>query len=156
MEQEEIQETTQREERIRKRRPRRFLRRAVFVLGLILAVVVIVQVINAAKYRMVVNVVDGENVMGVNPTTEKLDFGDLSKNNGMTRYVGLTNGGKLPIFVAAFQFGEMAQLIKINNNYFVLEPGGDFKLAYELQVPPSAETRKYTGWTIVFRIPKVW
>lgn len=117
---------------------------------------IVVQIINASKYQMVVNVVDGENKMGINPLTERLDFGDLSRNNGMTRYVGLKSGGKTPVYVAAFKFGEISDLIKLNKNYFVLNPGEEFKLAYEIKIPPSAQTKKYSGWTIVFRIPKVF
>ena len=51
----------------------------------ILVLLVVIQLVNAAKYKMVVNVVEGENVMGINPLADKLDFGDLSRNNGMTR-----------------------------------------------------------------------
>ena len=63
------------------------LKKILIIIGVIITIVLVVQIINAAKYKMVVNVVDGKNIMGVNPLTESLDFGDLSRNNGMTRYI---------------------------------------------------------------------
>ena len=65
-------------------------------IGVLAAIFVIVQFINAAKYEMVVNVVEGENVLGLNPTTERLDFGDLSRNNGIARQISIENGGRAP------------------------------------------------------------
>ncbi len=120
----------------------------------IILVFAIVQVVNAAKYKMLVNVKEGENIMGVNPLTESLDFGDLSRNNGMTRYVDLKSGGGTSVYVAVFNFGEISDLIKLSQNFFTLKPGEEVKLAYEIQIPPSAEVKKYSGWTIIFRLPK--
>jgi hypothetical protein len=103
---------------------------------------------------MVVNVVEGENVMGVNPLADKLDFGDLSRNNGMTRYVNLKSGGGMSTYIAVFEFGEISDLVKLDKNFFVLKSGEETKISFEIQIPPSAEIKKYGGWTIIFRIPK--
>ncbi len=108
---------------------------------------------NAITYDLIVNVVEGENVMGVNPLTDNLDFGVLSRNNGMTRYITLKNEERFPIFVAVFKFGEIAKLVEIDKEYFLLEAGKETKLAYEVQIPPSAEIKKYSGWTAIFRLP---
>ena len=128
------------------------------VILIILAVIgifVIVQFINAAKYEMVVNVVEGENVLGLNPTTERLDFGDLSRNNGIARQVSIQNGGgTFGIFVAAFKFGELAGLVNLDRNFFVLKPGEEAQISLEVFIPPSAETRKYEGKIWIFRLPK--
>jgi len=126
------------------------------VILIVIVVFVIVQVINAAKYKMVVNVVAGENVMGINPLADKLDFGDLSRNNGMTRYVNLKSGGGVPTYIAVFKLGEISDLVKIDKNFFILKPGEEVKLSFEIQIPPSAEIRKYGGWTIIFRLPKLF
>ena len=120
-----------------------------------LLLIVAVQIINAAKYKMVVNVVEGENVMGVNPLTESLDFGDLSRNNGMTRYVDLKSAGGVSTYVAAVKFGEIADLIKLDKNFFVLGSGQQEKIAFEISVPPSAQIKKYSGWVVIFRLPKL-
>ena len=124
------------------------------IIGAIIVLLIVVQCVNAAKYRMVVNVVEGENVMGVNPLADKLDFGDLSRNNGMTRYVTMKSEGGVETYVMVWKFGGIADLVKLNKNNFVLKSGEEVKLAFEIQIPPSAEVKKYSGWTVIFRIPK--
>ena len=121
----------------------------------IIALIIVVQVVNAAKYKMVINVVEGENIMGINPLADKLDFGDLSRNNGMTRYVTLKSGGGISTYVVVWKFGEISDLVKVNKNYFTLKPGEEVKLSFEINIPPSAEIQKYSGWTIIFRLPKI-
>lgn len=130
------------------------LKIGLFGIGTLIALFVIVQFINAGKYEMVVNVVEGENVVGVNPTTERLDFGDLSRNNRIVRQIGMANGGSIDTFVAAFKFGELAELVDIDQNFFVLSPGEEVKISLDIFIPPSAETRQYSGSIWVFRIPK--
>jgi len=131
-------------------------KKILWIIGIIIVILLAVQVVNAAKYKMVVNVVEGENVLGVNPMTERLDFGDLSRNNGMIRYVSMQNGGGMPIYVIAWKFGNISELIKLDQNYFTLNSGEEVKIAYEIHIPDSAQIQKYSGWTIVFRLPKFW
>ena len=125
-------------------------------IGVLIVLVLAVQVVNAAKYKMVVNVVEGENVMGINPMADKLDFGDLSRNNGMTRYVTMKSGGGASTYIMIWKIGGISDLVKLSKNHFVLESGEEVKLAFEISIPPSAQIKKYSGWTIIFRIPKVW
>lgn len=120
----------------------------------VLLIFVIIQIVNAAKYSMVVQVVEGENVMGVNPLADKLDFGDLSRNNGMTRYVTFKSSGGTPVYIAAFKFGEISDLVKMDKNFFTLNPGEEVKLAFEIKIPPSAEFKQYSGSVWIFRVPK--
>src|SRR3989344_5254653 len=54
-----------------------------------------VQMVAADKYSAVVNVIEGENKVGVNPLADKLDFGDLSRDNGASRFITLKNPGGL-------------------------------------------------------------
>ena len=133
------------------------IKQILMVIGGIIALILVVQIINAAKYKMVVNVVEGENIMGINPLADKLDFGDLSRNNGMTRYVTLKSGTTYGVstYIMVWQFGEISDLVKLNQNYFTLNPGEEVRLAFEIKIPPSAETRQYSGWTIIFRLPKI-
>ena len=131
------------------------IKKILVVIGGILALLIVIQIVNAAKYSMVVNVVEGENIMGINPLAERLDFGDLSRENGMTRYVTFKSSGGTPVYIAAFQFGEIAELIKIDRNFFTLNPGEEIKMAFEIKIPPSAEIKQYSGWVWIFRIPKI-
>jgi len=132
------------------------IKKILIIIGAIITLVIVIQIVNAAKYKMVVNVVEGENIMGINPLADKLDFGDLSRDNGMTRYITLKSGGGTPTYIMIWKFGEIADLVKVNKNYFILNPGEEIKLAFEINIPPSAEFKKYSGWTIIFRLPKVW
>ena len=126
------------------------------VIGGIIALILVVQIVNAAKYKMVVNVVEGENIMGINPLADKLDFGDLSRNNGMTRFVNLKSGGGTETFIMIWKFGEISELVNLNRNNFVLGSGEEVKVAFEIHIPPSAEIKQYSGWTIIFRLPKIF
>lgn len=131
------------------------LKKVLLIIVVIIAVVLVVQIINATKYKMIVNVVEGENIMGVNPTAEKLDFGDLSRNNGMTRYVTLENGGRFSAYVVVWQFGDISHLVKLDKNFFSLEPGEGAKLSFDISIPPSASIKKYSGSVWIFRFPKL-
>ncbi len=133
----------------------KIFKKILIVIGVIIILFVIIQIVNAAKYKMVVNVVEGENIMGVNPTAERLDFGDLSRNNGMTRYVTMKSGGKTSTYVMVWKFGSISDLVKLNKNYFVLQPGEEVRLNFEISIPPSAEFKKYSGYTWIFRFPKI-
>ena len=105
---------------------------------------------------MLVNVVEGENIVGVNPTPEKLDFGDLSRNNGMTRYVTLKSGGDYPSYIIVWKFGSISSLVKVDRNFFTLNPDEEVKVAFEIYVPPSAEVKKYDGRVMIFKLPKLF
>lgn len=129
-------------------------KKILIIIGVIIALLVIIQIVNAAKYQMMVNVIEGENIMGINPLADKLDFGDLSRNNGMTRYVTMKSEGGISTYVIVWKLGEIAELVELNKNYFTLEPGEEVKLAFEIQIPPSAEIKGYSGWTMIIRLPK--
>jgi len=128
------------------------------IIGIIVVIflIILVQIVNAAKYKMIVNVVEGENVMGINPSGDNLDFGDLSRNNGMTRYVTLKSGGSTATYIAVLKFGGISDLVKVDDSRFVLKGGEEKRIAFEIQIPPSAEIKKYSGWTIIFRVPKLF
>ena len=131
-------------------------KKILIIIVVIIALILVVQIVNAAKYKMVVNVVEGENVMGVNPLADKLDFGDLSRNNGMTRYVTMKSGGGISTYVIVWKFGEISDLVNSNKGSFTLKPGEETKLAFEIKIPPSAEIKKYSGWVWIFRLPKLF
>lgn len=121
---------------------------AVFVL------IVIVQIVNASKYKMVVQVVEKEGVLGINPLADKLDFGDLSRNNGMTRFVTLKSGGGMETYIWILKFGGISDLVTTDKTFFVLKPGEEVKISFEIKIPDSAEFKKYSGRAWIFRVPK--
>lgn len=140
-------------------KPKRKMSKAKAIIILAAVVVVwflAVQFLAAERYGMQVNVKAEENVMGVNPTDESLDFGDLSRNLGATRIVTLKNSSKSDKYILVWLRGEVAGMIKLNKNNFVLKPGEEVKLEFALQVPPSAEPRIYKGTAMIFRWPKIF
>jgi len=134
---------------------KRMAKKTVIGLGIVIVLFAAIQFVNAAKYTMVVNVKDGQNIMGVNPLAENLDFGDLSRENGMTRYVTLKNGGSASSYVSIWTFGEISDLIKVDAGSFTLHPGEEKKVSFQISIPVSAESRQYSGWVWIFRLPKL-
>ena len=129
------------------------LKKILIGVGVVILIALIVQVINASKYKMLINVVEGENIMGVNPLTESLDFGDLSRNNGMTRFITMKNSGRFSTYVIVWKFGDISDLIKVDKNFFTLKSGEEVELSFEINIPPSAEIKKYDGGVWIFRLP---
>ena len=123
----------------------------VVVVGILLAI----QYINAAKYQALVQVIK-EDRIGVNPTGDALDFGDLPRNKSAVRTVTLKSDGDTAGYIIVWKFGDISDLLKVDRNYFTLAPHTTEKLEFSLYVPNSAEFRYYKGRTIIFQIPKLW
>ena len=122
----------------------------------ILVFVIIVQIAVADKYKAQVLVIDGEKKVGVNPTTEKLDFGDLSADTSAVRYMTLNAGG-IDTYVHVLKFGSISELVKLSDNGFTMKKGNEKKMEFSLYMPPSAQIgEKYTGSVWIFKIPKIW
>ena len=131
-------------------------KKIMWIIVAVLAFVIIVQVAVADKYSAQVLVIEGEKKGGVNPTDEKLDFGDLSADTSATRYVTLSAGG-VNAFVSVFKFGSISELVKLSENNFTMKKGDEKKLEFSLYMPLSAPIgEKYTGYVWIFKLPKVW
>lgn len=134
-------------------------KKRLFGYGLLLLVFMflLVQVLNAAKYQALVQVIQ-EDRIGVNPTDQRLDFGDLPRDKSAVRVVNLENHSpyKVKSFIMVWKFGELAELIKVSQNYFTLKPGDDVELEFTVHMPNSSEFRYYKGRVWVFQIPKPW
>lgn len=125
------------------------------IVALILFVAAI-QIAVADKYSAQVLVIAGEKKVGVNPTAEKLDFGDLSADTTATRYVTLNANG-MNTYILVWKFGSIAELIKLDKNNFIISKGQTEKLEFSLYMPPSAPLdKKYTGYVWIFKMPKMW
>lgn len=134
------------------------------VLGIILIVVflfVFYVTLDANKYRMQVLVIEGDGVVGVNPTSELLDFGDMSLGTESVRTVTMKNGTFMPMYVLVWKMGKLSEITKVTNKVsgepssaFKLTPDTEVKIDFSVRMPASAKIGdKYTGRVFIFKIP---
>lgn len=110
--------------------------------------------LDANKYQAVVRVVEGEGRVGVNPTTERLDFGDLSRGTSAVRTVTVKNGTVMPMYVVMVKTGNISDLVDIDTNYFKLMRGAEQKIEFQTYIPASAAIdTAYSGRVYLFKIP---
>ena len=128
---------------------------ALFVM-LVFVWIGIVQYFAADKYNAVVKVQEEGKGVGVNPTAEELDFGDLPKGDNLMRFVTIENGGKMDVYVKIIKTGSISDLIEINRNNFVLSSGDSAKIEFSLKMPISANKEGYKGKVIIFKLPKLF
>ena len=133
------------------------VKKAVWLVVLILLFLLAVQIVNADKYQATVLPIEGEKKVGVNPTGESLDFGDLSKDTSANRYVSLKSSSSRDTYVWITKFGALSQLIKIDDNKFILKAGQEKKVEFSLYMPASAAINKrLNGYVWIFKLPKMW
>src|SRR3989344_1810913 len=126
------------------------------VLGVVLLIIflfIFYIMLDANKFKATVHVVEGESVIGLNPTTEKLDFGDLSRGTSAVRRVEVKNNIPFSTYVLMFKTGEIGSLIDISKNFFRLKPREETKIEYSVYMPASAEIDKtYDARVYLFKI----
>ena len=116
-----------------------------------------VQIMAAERYQAVVQVVEGTDRVGVNPTAERLDFGDLSRDTGASRFINLKNPGKMAKTIWVVKSGTIAELMKTDKPAkFTLQPGEEVKLEFNVKIPVSAPYGKYSGKVMIFKWPKLF
>jgi hypothetical protein len=142
-----------RQENIKPRRSKG--RIAVWIIIVIIVIVALIQYFNAAKYSAMVNVIN-EDRIGVNPTGNALDFGDLPRDKSAIRTVSLVSQGNTPSYVIVWKFGSISDLVNVDKNYFTLPAHSSDKLQFTAQIPNSADYKIYSGKVIIFQIPKIW
>ena len=129
------------------------------IIGIVLIIVflcVFYLTLDANKFKATVRVVAGESVIGLNPTTERLDFGDLSRGTSAVRRVNIKNDTrlKLPMRVAVFKLGGISGLMDIDKNFFKLKAGEEAEINFTVYMPASAEIEKtYDGRVFLFKVP---
>lgn len=140
--------------------PKKKKKSKIKIIGLVIVVLVIwfgaVQYMAAERYDAVVNVIEGENKVGVNPTSESLDFGDLSRETAQTRTVTIKNTGKSDKYIMVWKRGEIAEIMDVSKNNFTLKAGEEAKIEFNVKVPKTAEIRKYSGKVVIFKGMRVW
>ena len=110
--------------------------------------------LDASKYRATVRVIEGEGQIGVNPTTEVLDFGDLSRGTTAVRRVDIQNGTGIALFVAVARVGKIFELVDLDKNYFTVAPHTSDRIDFSLRMPASATIdATYGGRVYIFKIP---
>lgn len=135
-------------------RPLTRLEKVATIIMLVVFLFVFYVTLDANKYAAQVRVVEGEGKIGVNPTTEMLDFGDLSRGTATVRTVLVRNDTPLPFFVAVIKVGAIRDLVKQSDNNFMLRRGEQRKIEFNVFIPASAEIeRVYSGRVFVFKIP---
>src|SRR3989344_3525627 len=85
------------------------LKRSEKIAGIIFLVVfllVFYVTLDANKYGAVVRAIEGAGKVGINPTTERLDFGDLSRGPSAVRTVTVKKATPMPLFVTVVRRGE--------------------------------------------------
>jgi hypothetical protein len=128
--------------------------KVIIVIILVVFLFVFYVVLDANKYRSQVKVVEGEGRAGINPTTEYLDFGDLSRGVTAVRRVNIVNGTFIPMFVTIVKTGDISDLVDISQNNFKLAPGEETRIEFTNYIPASAEVdRIYKGRVYIFKIP---
>ncbi len=131
-------------------------RRDKIIIGVIIVIFLFVfyVMLDANKYRAVVHIVEGRSKVGVNPTSERLDFGDLAQGTSMIRRVEIQNGTPIPMYIMIFKIGSISDLIDIDKNFFRLAPRSTEKIEFAMYIPASAQVdADYTGRVYLFKIP---
>lgn len=113
--------------------------------------------LDANKFRAQVRVVAGTDKVGINPTAESLDFGDLARGMSALRRVAVQNSTFMPMYVFVWKTGSMSGLLKLNESSFTLQPYASSKIEFTTYMPASAEINKiYDGRVYVFKVPTFW
>lgn len=125
---------------------------------IIIAVIILVlaffvfEIASGSSYKMTVNVIDKSNFIGVNPSTELLDFGDLAKNYNAVKYVKIANTGKIPSYMLILGTGEISKFIEKGETFFSVSPGEEKEISFTINIPPTAENKKYNGKIYIFHL----
>lgn len=113
--------------------------------------------LDANKYRAEVRVIEGAGKVGVNPTTELLDFGDLSRGTSAVRRVSIENNTGLRMWIGVMRLGSITDLLELDKNYFTLEGHANERIEFTVYMPASGEVgQTYSGRVFVFRVPVGW
>lgn len=126
---------------------------AVIILSLFLTAVV--EIAAATKFKTQVKIT-GEESLGINPLPSALDYGDLPRGTGETKFVILENRGNRPVYIMVLIVGGIRNLLKVNKNRFVLEGKKKARLSFQLRIPPSAPLKTYRGMVYIFRFPYLY
>ena len=113
--------------------------------------------LDANKYKALVRVIEGEGRVGVNPTTEALDFGDLSRGTSAVRGVEIVNATPIPMFIMVLRVGGISELMDLDKNNFALSARETERLQFTVFIPASAPVgEEFSGRVFLFKVPGPW
>ncbi len=141
--------------RLARLRPKTKRQWATYALIALVAVFALFECRATATYsaQVVVTAATGESNIGINPTTESLDFGDLTQGLGLSKYLQVDNGGIIPVRVVIIVRGDIGPFMDVHSQSFTLTPREHRRVEFALSVPPTAAPRKYSGRVIILRFP---
>lgn len=133
------------------------LQKTITIIVAVIFLFVFYVMLDANKYRALVRVIEGEGKVGVNPTAQALDFGDLARGTSQVRRVNLANGTFMPMYIIVVKTGKIGELMDVSRNNFKLAPGSTIKIDFNVYMPASAQIdARYTGRVYLFKIPTFW
>ena len=126
---------------------------AVLALILVFTMILAFEVQATETFTVEVVIIGEEKFVGFNPTTERLDFGDMSRGTGQTRSITLENAGVIPTRIYIMVLGDVRDFIQIDDAFFVMDPGEVTQVDLTMIVPSSASIKRYSGRLLVIRSP---
>ena len=131
--------------------------KVLLVFGALVVLLLFYITLDANKYRAEVRVIEGAGAVGVNPTTELLDFGDLSRGTSAVRRVSIENETGIRMWIGVVRLGSITDLLRLDKNYFVLQGHTNERIEFTVYMPASGEVgTMYSGRVFVFWIPIGW
>jgi len=126
------------------------------LIGLVVVVYLFVLyiVVDANKYKAMVRVIDGAGQVGVNPTSESLDFGDISLGMSARRKVNIANNTFMPMRILIWKTGTIKNIMDVSEQSLRLDPHIDTEIEFTTYIPASAVIdQNYEGRVYIFKIP---
>ena len=96
--------------------------------------------------------------IGINPLTDRIDFGDIPQGQEVGKTLIMENAGTVPNQVNVFIIGSIGDLVKVRPGSLTIEPGEIKEVNFRLTMPASAPVeKKYTGKVFILRLPlRLW
>ncbi|MBU0758412.1 MAG: hypothetical protein KKF44_10165 [Nanoarchaeota archaeon] len=86
-----------------------------------------------------------KNNVGININTDALHFGGAPPSGSAERGIDIKNDYSFPLLVTIKTSGELAPLVVVSKNNFLIQPGEKTEVMFFATVPKDYELGKYTG-----------
>ncbi len=105
-------------------------------------------------YLSQVIVEEAGGAIGINPLTDRVDFGDVPQGSAIAKTLNFENEGTVPNRIMIFVIGGIGDLVEVEPSSFTLKEGETQDVRLSLVMPDSAEVgKKFRGRVIVLRFP---